>query len=137
MSSRGSILRHSGHCRHAETPLICCFDTTLQSLTESWVPVEVILKRFTFPAMYGGKGNVDESQVCLQCVWVGNVLLSSLHFSASSQKTAPADSFMSSMTEEGVAALTRRRVLVLQQETQRAKFTLGSGRRKWRGAFVA
>lgn len=101
------------------------------------MPVEVILKRFTLPAMYGGKGNVDESQVCLQCVWVGNVLLSSLHFSAYSQKTVPADSFMSSTTEEGVAALTRRRVLVLQQETRKAKFTLGSGRRKWRGAFVA
>lgn len=58
-----------------------------------------------FPAIYGGKGNVDESQVCLQCVWVENVLLSSLHFSASSQKTLPPDSFMGSVTKKGVAGL--------------------------------
>ena len=57
------------------------------------------------PAMYGGKGNVDESQVCLQCAWVGNVLLSSSNFSASSQKTLlAADSFMGSATEQGVSA---------------------------------
>lgn len=44
-----------------------------------------------FSAMYGGKGNVDESQVCLQCAWVGTALLSSLHFSASTQNTLPPD----------------------------------------------
>lgn len=44
-----------------------------QTAAESWTLSEIILKRFMFPAMYGGKGNVDESQVCLQCVWVGNV----------------------------------------------------------------
>ncbi len=44
-----------------------------QTAAESWSLGEAILKRFMFPAMYGGKGNVDESQVCLQHVWVGNV----------------------------------------------------------------
>lgn len=38
-------------------------------------------------------------------VWVENVLLSSLHFSAPSLKTLPADSFMGSVTKKGVAGL--------------------------------
>lgn len=63
--------------------------------------------------MYGGEGHVDESQVCLQCAWVGNVLLSSLYFSASSQKALPADLFVGSKREEGVAAPTQRQLLVL------------------------
>lgn len=90
------------------------------------------------PAMYGGKGHADESQVCLQCAWAGNVFLSSLRFSASSQKTLPTDLFMGSAAEESVAAPTQRQVLVLPWDTQRAKFVLdsGGGGGGWRGVFV-
>lgn len=41
--------------------------------------------------MYGVTVNVDESQVCLQCVWVGNAFLSSLPFPAAGQKIFLAD----------------------------------------------
>lgn len=53
----------------------------------------VIPKRFMFPAMYGGKGDVEMwmNHRCVYSVWVENVLLPSLHFSDSSQKTLHRD----------------------------------------------
>ncbi len=56
---------------------------------------------------------VGVTGVFLQNAWVGNVLLSSLHFSASGQKTMSTDLFMGSAAEENVAVSSQRHVLVL------------------------
>lgn len=137
-SSRISILRNSWHChRHAETPLICCCDTAAPRMLGG-----VIFKKgLRFLAMYGGwvkRGWV--TGVFTVCAWVGNVLLSSLHFSASSQNTLACRWFI--LREEGLKRqrkvslqLTPGRAVVLQGEIH--EFILGSGGRKWRGAFVA
>ena len=103
---RCSILGHSwcGHCASAQP--ICYSDTKhLWCCSASRQHCESMLT-----AIDGGRENVSESQMCLQCV--GRQCTASLSLSAFNQKPLPTDSFTDWVSEKGVAKLACGRGLL-------------------------